>query len=342
MLQIDGGRVTNPKILSPMEVVATCRQRGQLVVQFSARHAYNPATLQALNEACKIAENCLQVRFFGHDGTPFDASVLRHLPDASDVAVDCLSMIVHEEEIGLLPKLKRLRLGVFKLSRPDFLHTIDVGRLEQLSLAENHKRNIDLSPLARCGSLTELFIQGHSKGIEVLAALPCLRKLTLSCYAKKHPLNFIEAIPNLRELTLLLGGRENLNDLSSTTIEMLQIVRVRGLSTLGDLSRLPSLAALSIEDQLQLLKLDLCSAKLLRLRLRNCKRLAEISGLEAQDRLQELFTYGVALDLNTLRDRDWPLATRSVRLVSGNRKWNEDTKVRLAARGLGEDSSGWW
>ncbi len=341
MLQVDMDRVTNPKTLSPIEIVEACGQRGRLVVQFSTPEAYSPVILQSLNEACRLAQDRLQVRFFGHYWTPFDAALLRHLPETRDLAVDCLSEIVHEEEVGLLPKLKRLSFGVFKLNRPDFLDTIDIGRLERLALAENHKRNIDLSPLAQGGSLTELFIQGHSKGIDAIAGLPHLRKLTLSCYAKKHPLGFIAAISDLREMTLLLGGRDNIDDLSSTTIEMLQILRVRGLSTLGDLSRLPSLSALRIEDQLQLSRLDLCGAKLERLSLFNCRNLAELLGLDMQDRLREFRASGVALDLNALRDRDWSLTTRSVSLFSGSMKWNNDAKNRLAARGLVGETGLW-
>lgn len=341
MLEIGAGRITNPKTLLPGEILEACGQYERLVIQFSTPEAYDPVILQSLNEACRLAGKRLQVRFYGHYRTPFDAALLRHLPETCNLAVDCLSEIVHEEEIGRLPKLKCLNFGVFKLNRPDFLNTIDIGQLEELVLAENHKRNIDLSPLARGKSLTKLFIQGHSKGIDAIAGLPHLCKLTLCCYAKKHPLSFITAISALREMTLILGGRDNIDDMSSTSIEMLQILRVRGLSTLGDLSRFPSLSALRIEDQLQLSSLDLCGSKLERLLLANCRNLVELSGLNVQNRLREFCASGVALDLNALRDWNWSSATRSVRLFSGSMKWNDDAKAHLAARGLGEKGSLW-
>ncbi|VWB27554.1 hypothetical protein BLA6860_01149 [Burkholderia lata] len=341
MLQVDSGRVNDPETLSPIEIAEACAQRERLVVQFSRPEAYGPAILQSLNEACRLAGNRLQVRFYGHYSARFDAVVLRHLPDVRDLAVDCLTEIVHEEEIGRLPVLKRLSFGVFKLNRPDFLDTLDLGPLERLVLIENEKRNIDLSSLAKCGSLTELFVHGHAKGIDVLAGLPGLRKLTLGSHAKKHPLGFIPAMPALTEMTLILGGRDAIDDLSSTTLEMLQILRVRGLATLGDLSRLPSLSALRIEDQLQLTTLDLSGAKLERLALFNCRKLADLPGLDGQDRLREFRASGVALDLNALRDRDWPPATRSVGLSSGSMKWNDDARARLAARGF-DEKAGYW
>ncbi len=341
MLRIEANRVTNPEAISPKEIAQACEQREHLVVQFSESEAYSAAKLQLLNEACVLAQDRLQVRFYGHYGTQFDAAVLRHLPEARNVAVDCLRKIVNEDEIGQLPKLKDLSFEVFEFDRPDFLQTLDLGRLARLVLAENRKRNIDLSPLAQCGALEELFIQGHSKGIDAITRLHHLRKLTLSAYAKAHTLGFISSISNLKELTLILGGRTNVDDLSSTTIVMLQILRVRGLASLGNLSRLPALAALRVEDQLQLSRLDLRGANLERLWLLNCRTLAEINGLELQKRLRDFRASRVALDLDALRDRNWPSTMRSVCLFSGSEKWNEAAQSLLNARGLGEKGELW-
>lgn len=317
MLQIDNGRIQDPKILSPVEIAKECENRGRLIVQFSRPEAYTPAILAALNEACGLVKDRLQVRFYGHYGGHFDAMVLRHLPDTRNLAVDCLTAIQNEEEIGRLPNLRALDFGVFELDRPDFLRTIELRHLAQLSLGENRKRNFDLSPLADCMSLDSLFIQGHSKGIDGLECVPRLRTLTLSGYAKKHELNFVKGISTLRELKLILGGRADVDDLSSKSLETLQIIRVQGLATMGDLSRLPALSALRIEDQIQLKRVDLNGADLKRLALINCKNLVELPGLETQDQLREFSAFRVALDLDGLRDREWPSATRSVKLFSG-------------------------
>ena len=131
-----------------MEIAKAC-EHGRFVVQFDKAEAYTPAVLQLLNEACRLAQDSLQVRFYGHYGTRLDATFLRYLPEVSNLSIDCLSEIIHEEEIGRLPKLSRLRFGVFELNRSDFLDTIDLARIVDLTLIENRKRNIDLSPLAR-------------------------------------------------------------------------------------------------------------------------------------------------------------------------------------------------
>ena len=340
-MYIDSGRITDPQAINPAEVATAFATRERLVIQFSRPETYPAALLQHLNEACKLAGSRIQVRFFGHYGSRFDAIALRHLPNVRDLAVDCLSHIDNEDEIGKLPRLDRLSFGVFELDRPDFLRSLNLGQLTQLTLTENRKRNIDLTPLSRCRSLEELFVNGHGKGIQAIADLPALRKLTLSAYAKTNRLDCISASRSLAQLTLILGGRPNLDDLASTNLEMLQILRVRGLETLGDLSRLPALTALRVEDQLQIAELDLNGSDLQRLWLFNCKNLAALHGLERQGQLQEFFASRVALDLDALKDREWPASATSVQLFAGGRKWNDVARAQLAARGLGEKNSYW-
>lgn len=341
MLTIDNGRINNPKKISPPEIAKECEKRQRLTVQFNRYDAYTPAILASLNEACRLAQDRLEVRFYGHYGARFDAKFLRHLPEVCHLSIDCLTAIDNEDEIGRLPKLRSLSFGVFGFDRPDFLKTLQLGQLKQFSLGENRKRNFDLSPLAASKSLDSLFIHGHSKGIDATEGLPRLRKLTLSGYAKKHSLHFVEGVSALKELTLILGGRADLDDLSSKTLEIIQILRVQGLATMGDLSRLPALSAFRVEDQIQLRQLDLHGVSLKRLALSNCKNLMELRGLDKQDQLQEFSAFGIALDLDGLRDRDWPSTMRCVRLFSGRRKWNDDAEARLAARNLNGKYSFW-
>lgn len=321
MLEIDGGRVTDPPALSTREILKTVAKRGRLVVQFSKPGTYPPAILHALNEACKQVGERLQVRFFGHYGTAFDACTLRHLPDARDLAVDCLEEIASEDEIGQLQHLRALSIGAFEFSRPDLLTTIELDKLRRLRLGGNRKRNLDLTPLSGAKSLEELHVEGHSKGMASISALPGLKSLTLRAYAKGHPLDFVASLPALTHLTMVLGSRTNIDDLSSKSLKVLQILRVRGLSSLGDLSRLPALSALRVEDQLQLVTINLKGVTLQSLWLFNCRNLAELAGLDAQDRLEAFFASQVGLDLNGLRDRAWPSEMRSVQLSSNSTRW---------------------
>lgn len=340
-LIIDSGRVIDPHAISPVEIAEVAKARERLVIQFSHPDAYSPELLQNLNEACRLTGGRVQVRFYGHYGSRFDAAVLRYLPDVQNLAVDCLLRIENEDEIGKLPKLESLSFGVFELDRPDFLHSLNLDQLTRLTLSETRKRNIDLAPLVRCSSLTELLVNGHAKGIAANANLPSLRKLTLSAFAKSNGLGFIAAMPSLVDLTLILGGRQNLDDLASTTVQMLQVLRVRGVETLGDLSRFPALKALRVDDQLQITELDLSGANLERLWLYNCKNLSSLHGLDRQERLREFFASRVALDMDALRDRKWLPSATSVQLFSGSKKWNDAAKNHLAAGGLDGKNSYW-
>lgn len=337
----DSGRVNDPQTISPLEIAKAARARDRLVIQFSHPEAYSPRLLQDLNEACRLAGDRVQARFYGHYGTRFDAAALRHLPQVQDLAVDCLSHIDNEDEIGRLPKLQSLSMGVFDLDRPEFLKSLHLDQLKRLNLSETRKRNIDLAPLRRCPLLSELLVKGHAKGIAAIANLPALRKLTLSAIAKTNGLDFVAAMPSLVDLTLILGGRQNLDDLASATVQILQILRVRGVATLGDLSRFPTLSALRVEDQLQITHLDLSGADLERLWLYNCKNLSALHGLDRQERMREFFASGVALDLDALRDRQWPASTASVQLSSGGKRWNDAARAQLAARGLDGKNSHW-
>ncbi len=341
MINVDGRRINDPDTFSLPEIADACEKHGELVVQFTEAVAYSPPLLEVLNEACGLFQSRLQVRFYWHQDEVFDARVLRHLPEVRNLSLDCLSQIAHEDEIGRLPKLERLHFGVFEFDRPDFLNSLRLGALERLSLAENRKRNFDLAPVKHCVSLRDFFVQGHARNIGAIVDLPQLSKLTLSAFAKKHALDFAGAIPNLKELMLIIGGRTDIDDLSSASIEVLQILRVRGLTTLGDLSRFPALSALRLEDQLQLTSLDLGGADLERLSLANCKNLTELQGLDRQRRLREFSASQVALDMNALLERDWPESMRSVRLFTNSLKWNDAAAMHLAGRKLGEAGSEW-
>ncbi len=79
MLKVDAYRVTDPEAFSSTEILEACDKHGQLVVQFSRPEAYSAPILSSLNEACRLAQDRLQVRFYGHYGTRFDAFLLRHL-----------------------------------------------------------------------------------------------------------------------------------------------------------------------------------------------------------------------------------------------------------------------
>lgn len=340
MLKIDRGRISDPENISAVEIADASGRLGNLVVQFSRPSAYPAQTLIELNKACQIAGAKLQVRFYGHYDGSFDAMSLRHLPDVQNLALDSLTSIVNEDEVGKLRALSHLHFAVFEFNRPDFLNSLQLAQLEGLGVGENRQRNMDLSLLAECRALQTLFVHGHTKSLAAIGTLPQLQNLTFSGLPASAPLSFISGIPQLRRLKLLLGSRTNLSEASSDTLEELQIIRVRGLTTLDDLRRFPALTSLSIEDQAQLSAVDFNGVHLQRLKIQNCSTMRDLVGLDQQDHLVEFFAYKLAVDWDHLRDRSWPKGS-SVVLGTTSRRWNEDARQRLGARGLTDQRSRW-
>jgi hypothetical protein len=233
-----------------------------------------------------------------------------------------------------LRHLEQLSFGVHRFNKPDFLSGFDFTRMRDLRIAGTARNNLDLAPLREARVLGELFIQGHSKNIEVLAQLPKLVKLTLSGMPKALNLSFVGGIRHLRALKLLLGSRASIDEISHKRLEELEIVWVRGLQSVGDLRRFPALRRLFIENQAQLGTLPLAGAKLREVSVHNCRNLTSIKGLETLSRLEHFRTTRMPkLDLDALIHLAWPATTKIVALYSGSEKWNAYAHTALAARG---------
>ncbi len=331
-------RITDPSKVDRGALKAIMDEGQTPTIQFS-KLGYSPELLRKVNDVCGEFGDSLEVRFYGHYGDQFDAGVLTHIPNASWLSVDCLTEIVNERQIAKLPSLKRLSFGVYRFDDPAFLEQLDIGKLDELALVENAKRNLDLSPLRNAKSLETLFLNGFTKNIEALAGLPKLAHLTLSAIPKTQSLRFVGAIPGLRSLALILGGRQSIDEIVHPHLEELSVVRVRALDGLGDLGRFPNLRDLTVEDQLQLHSLDVSGPSLRKLVLMNCKNLEEIRGLEHLYDLIEFRTARTKLDLEYLLERQWPPSLKVLGLYSGRQKWNDATRATLTARGFGEFAS---
>lgn len=323
-VQIDGGHIR------------TIVEAGRVpTIQFS-RPGYTPELLCEIDRLCVKFGNRLEVRFYGYHQGRFDASALADLPSVRWLSVDCLDSITNERQIGELPLLERLSFGVFRFDDAEVLRKIGVEKLIQLTLGENAKRNLDLAPLGLCQRLRTLFVNGHTKNIDVITNLSELTSVSLSGFPKHNDLRFLCDIDRLRSLTLLLGGRSSLEEFSHTALEELNVIRVRGLQSIGPLGRFPSLRRLQVEDQLQIQTVDLAGAPLQRISLTNCKNLETLNGLEALGELADFRVSRTKLDLDAFLEREWPKSLRILALRSSSQKWNDATRLILDRRGYRE------
>ena len=328
-------RINDPSTVDREAVLAILDRGVTPTVQFSHR-GYTPALLEQINKLCVEFGERIEVRFYGHYDDSFDASALAPLRDVRWLTIDCLMSVVNGVWIDDLPPLTRFSFGVHGFDDPALLEKLDLSRLTHLRLSENAKRNLDLAPLAAAGRLEQLSVQGHSRNIEAITGLPALHTVGLSGFPNKKALGFLNALEPLRCLRLILGSRTRIGEFHHPDLEVLEIMRVRGLEDVGALARFPRLRALRIEDQLQLRSIDVSGMRLEKFCVLNCKNLESVDGLPSLRDLVECRLGRTKLDLDSLVEADWPKSLEVLALYTNSQKWNARTREALERRGFRE------
>lgn len=327
--------IHNPASIDATAIEAAIAAGGDVTVQFSEHYAAEPlmADLDALAARCGDA---LQIRFYGYHFTPFDAAIVRALPHAVNLSLDCHDSAINLEAVGELAHIRRLRLGVFDLAQADILALDNLRQLESLNLGDTRKSNIDLAPLRQYRQLSSLSIEGHATQIATLASLPKLAQLSLYRIKNKVALDFIAGIARLEQLRLQLGGRESIREIVAPQLNKLEIIRVRGLEDLGDLGRFPLLRQLWVADQIKLTQLDVSGNPLLeRLHLLTCKGLERLDGLAGLAVLRELAVSETRLDIDAVLAQGLPAALADVRFRTGKVNRDDEIAAMLALTGRG-------
>ena len=305
------------------------------ILQFS-KAGTPDAVLDAVNALCEQHGDALDVRFYGFYSGSFDCGTLRRLPAVSSLSLDGLQDAEHLEELSALANLKALSLGIYRLDQPMILADPAFTRLERLRVDETKRGNLSLSPVAGMTRLRDLIV-AQETDIEALGECVQLRSLRLHNIGRSVRLGFVNRLVNLDSLALILGGRDDLSEIRHAGLTELEIVRVRGLSTI-DTSAFPGLRKLVIEDQLRLTSLAFTerSGRLTRLRLINCKQLEHLDGLAQLQDLHELRIYGTALEFDALLESGLPEHLRVFAFYSGKRRADKLIEARLRSLGYGE------
>jgi hypothetical protein len=328
-------RLQNPTAIDRSQIESILADGNRPIVQFSAPK-YSSAFLEQIDAACAEFGAKLEVRFFGHYGS-FDASCLTYLPNVATLSVDCLDSATNIEVLFSLRSLRQLSLGIFRLDRPDILDRMHLENVEKLFVCETRKSNIDLSPVRRSRALRQLHIAGHTRGFATLAQADTISKLSLRSIPKKQSLGVVSDMRGLRTLSLVLGGRADLEDVVHEELEALSVIWVRALASIGSLTRFPALTDLQVEHQPQLETIDLTSASpsLRRVAIFNCKNLRTLGDIAHLRELVELRISSPAVDFEDLL-RSPPPSLRCVAFYSGRKKWNDAMRARLDAAGYVE------
>jgi hypothetical protein len=325
--------LTNPQSIDEAKLAAEVEAGRLPRVQFSNPQACDPAVLAHLNACCERFGAKLFVRFFGFYKAEFDAEVLRHLPAVRALIID-LHNAKNVEFLGRLEHLEELGLGVFEGDYPRILEEPGIQRVARLILIDTRRNNIDLAPLNRFPNLTELILNGHARHIEVLGSLEKLRRLALNHIKKSVSFPWIRSMESLRDLTILLGGRSNLDEVSHQRLERLRIDRVRGVERIS-LAAFPALSRFHMEDQLQVTGLDLTpvQSSLRWMTIWNCKNFQHLRGIEQMTNLEFLWIGKTKVDADALIP-SLPSCLREVTLAGYGKKRDEATKAHLQERGF--------
>lgn len=325
-------RINDPESISDINIKDILDAGEYPVIQF-CETVYNSQLLKQVDDLCLKYGARLEVRFYGHYSGAFDATWLSYIPNVVNLSIDCLTEIENIEHLYQLDNLNILSFGVFEFSDKDLLSHLKLPGLKELNISDNRKKNFDLKSIENASSLRSLGISGHTKNIEYINSVHSLKQLKLSQINRKVSLEFLNDIEDLEELELLLGGRDNVDELSIPTLKILRVLRVRGFNKLPELGRFPNLECLHIEDQLKLESIDLSGVSLKCLIVGNCKNLSEITNLITQKELFRVSFDRTNLDLDALKQRDWPSSLKVISLWSGSNKWNENCEEYLSSKG---------
>lgn len=330
-------RIQNPSSVERAVIGPKIAEGCHVILQFDDP-CYTPELLRKINNLCRELGKDLEVRFYGHYGKRFDASVLRLLPDVAALSVDCLLEATNLPALNDLANLRRLSLGIYRLDDPHILKPLQLQNLERLVVSETAKANIDLSPLEACRKLSEFYLVGHTKNIDCLARLPALRMLSLGHIPKKQSLDFVSRIQSLRRLVVILGGRANISEIQHPLLEDLEILRVLGFSNVDSIEAFPSLRTLAIEDQIRLenVRFSQANRHVQSVRIFNCKTLQRLEGLGHLAELKSIRIGTTALDVDPILKQRLSDSLKVFAFYTGRTKENATIRKRLDALGYRE------
>lgn len=162
----------------------------------------------------------VKLRAYGsYDGSIADLGFLRFFPDVRAFSADAM----------------------YQLENIDGLRHLS-SQLRTLGLGQT-KRKLSLRPLERFTNLRRLFLEGHTKDIDVVAGLTEIRSLTLRSITLPD-LTLLAPLTKLKALDLKLGGTNNLTGIEAfSDLRYLELWMVRGLS---DLARVASCTSLEV------------------------------------------------------------------------------------------------
>ena len=138
----------------------------------------------------------------------------------------------------------------------------------------------------------------------------------------------------LRDLTILLGSRASIDEVSHGQLERLRIDRVRGLEKIN-LAPFPLLTHFHMEDQLKVRALDFSqlSTSLRSITVWNCKSREELVGIEAMTALEFLWIGKTRIDPEHIVKR-LPACLRQATFAGYGKKRDASISAIIESQGV--------
>lgn len=321
-------RIDNPACIDRSALEKKWNAGHPIIVQFS-RPVYTEEILGELDELCAKVDDRLTVRFYGHYSVPFDFRTLLLVPRVKSLYLDCLREVSHTEELARLEHLYRLNLNVYELEESEILQSVNLRSLRELGV-HSDKKTINVEYVKEIRGLNTLHAGGKVKNADAIGDVAGLETLALNL-GGKVPLDFVNRLGRLKRLSLLGGGRENLDEIAENGIENLRIDRVTGFSSFGNLGNFKALRELRIEDQPRLTELhfDALLERLEDIMIVNCKTLSSFTGLENLPSLRKLVLYKMAIDFDTFIQQQRPNTLSFFTFTTGMAKVDREIQRTL-------------
>ena len=235
---------------------------------------------------------CERIQFrspLGHRDLEALSSFMRDYPNVTLRAYgDYRGSIPNLDFLEHFPELRRFAADLYGLENIDGLSALPLD-LAELALGRTRRR-ISLAPLARFDRLDRLYLEGHTKDLEVIQQLTGLQRLTLRSITLPG-LGMLAPLERLRSLALKLGGTRDLAFLPHVgRLEYVELWMVRGLADVSVLGQIPTLRCLFLQALKRVDNLpDLSQARdLVWLCLDTMKSLNDFDAVAAAPALEEL------------------------------------------------------
>ena len=324
--------INDPAALDRVQIEQDLRSGNQVIVQFSHPEFYG-SILEEVDELCARWDENFGVRFYGHRSLSLDCHTLLRIPHVKMLHLNCLVQAHNTEALAKLDHLYSLNLGIYELENSDILGMDTLRSLRDLSII-SEKKILNLQYFKDFSQLEQLHVGGKVKNLGAIGYLENLNYLALHMISKL-PLHFINRLGKLKNLRILLGGREHIQEIEENEIGDLEIVRVRGFHDLTNITAFQALNRLVIEDQIQLqeISFDQEMKALEELSIRNCKGLSRLTGLERLPVLHKLRLLKTAIDFDSFINQKLPNSLSSVEFATFKSKADREIQQSLLKLG---------